>query len=259
MIFHYFSEKNNKAMLKKVGIGCLSVIGLLVIGSIIAYFVLSESKPEGQSGAAADQLANEMLGALNKPAWDTLRYISWDFTGRNQYAWDKQKEIAVIKFGDNEVVMDLKAMDGIAKAAGVELTGEAKDAALGKAWGHWCNDSFWLYAHYKLFDPGVTRSIVEVEDGKKGLMASYSSGGATPGDSYLWILDQNNKPEGWKMWVGIIPIGGVYNTWENWKTLPGGAMIAQNHKMKLMDVTINDLKAGQNLSDIGYQTDPFSL
>lgn len=245
--------------MKKIGIGCLSILGLLVIGLVIAYFVLSESKPEGKTGPEADKLANQMLTAMNKPAWDSLRYIAWDFSGRNQYAWDKQKEIAVIKFGNIEAVMDLKAMTGEAKADGEMLTGDSKDAALGEAWGHWCNDSFWLYAPYKLFDPGVTRSIVEVENGKKGLMVSYSSGGTTPGDSYLWILDETNKPEAWKMWVGIIPIGGVHNTWENWKTLPGGSMIAQNHKMKLMDVTINDLKAGQSLSDIGYSNDPFTF
>jgi len=246
------------AIVKKLGIGCLSLLGLLVIGLVIAYFVLSESKPEGKSGPAADALANEMLAALNKPAWDTLRYISWDFAGRNQYAWNKEKEIAIIKFGGKEAVMDLKSMQGNVKEGGTMLTGEAKDRALGDAWANWCNDSFWLYAHYKAFDPGVTRSIVDVEDGKKGLMLSYDSGGVTPGDSYLWILNEKNIPEAWKMWVKIIPIGGVHTTWENWKTLPGGAMIAQNHKM-VMDVTINDLKAGQTLSDIGYSDDPFKI
>lgn len=248
------------ANIRKIGVGCLSVLGVLALGVLIAYLVLNEGKPESKSGPQADQLAQEMLTALNKPAWDSLRYISWDFTGRNQYAWDKGREIAVIKFGENEAVMDLKSMQGtVTTKDGTTLEGEAKDRALGDAWANWCNDSFWLYAHYKLFDPGVSRSIVELEDGKKGLMASYDSGGVTPGDSYLWILDSNNKPEAWKMWVKIIPIGGVFNTWENWKTLPGGAVIAQNHKMKLMDVTINDVKAGQNLSDIGYSTDPFKI
>lgn len=247
------------ANFKKIGVGCLSVLGVLVIALLIAYFVMSESKPDGEAGPKADQLAELMLTAMNKPAWDSLRYITWNFANRNQYAWDKKREIAIIKSGDIEVVMDLKAINGTAKNAGTLLTDEAKDAAMRKAWANWCNDSFWLYAPYKIFDPGVTRSIVDLEDGKKGLMASYSSGGTTPGDSYLWMLDENNKPEAWKMWVSIIPIGGVYNTWENWLTLPGGSMVAQNHKMKLMDVTISDVLAGQDLSDIGYEEDPFNL
>lgn len=247
------------ANVRKLGLGCLSIFGVLAVVLLIAYLVMNESKPEGKTGPEADALATSMLATLNKPAWDSLRYISWDFTGRNQYAWDKEKEIAVIKFSGKEAVMDLKSMQGTVKEGETTLTGEAKDRALGDAWANWCNDSFWLYAHYKAFDPGVSRSIVDVEDGKKGLMLSYDSGGVTPGDSYLWILDENNKPEAWKMWVKIIPLGGVFNTWENWKTLPGGAMVAQNHKMKLMDVTINDLKAGQSLSDIGYTSDPFKI
>ena len=246
------------SVVKKLGIGCFSLLGIVVIGLIIAYLIYNEGKPEGKTGPQADALAQEMLTTLNKPAWDSLRYISWDFSGRNQYAWDKEQEMAIIKYGGKEAVMNLKTMEGTVTEGGAVLTGEAKDRALGDAWANWCNDSFWLCAHYKAFDPGVTRSIVEVEDGKKGLMVSYTSGGVTPGDAYLWILDDNNMPESWKMWVKIIPIGGIHTTWENWKTLPGGAMIAQNHKMAI-DVTINDLKAGQSLSDIGYSTDPFKL
>jgi len=138
IIIHYFSEKLKMPNFRKIGVGCLSVLGVLMIGLVIAYFVMSESKPEGKTGPEADRLAEQMLTAINKPAWDSLRYISWDFSGRNQYAWDKEKEIAIITSGDSEVVMDLKAVDGIAKNGGTVLTGEAKNAAIGKAWSNWC-------------------------------------------------------------------------------------------------------------------------
>ena len=37
-------------------------------------------------------------------------------------------------------------------------------------------------------------------------------------------------PEFVKMWVQIIPVGGVKFSWENWHTTSGGAKIAQTHE-----------------------------
>ena len=67
------------------------------------------------------------------------------------------------------------------------------------------NDSFWLVAPYKVFEQGVERRIVDY-DGKKPLLVTYTSGGSTPGDSYLWILDENGFPTSYKMWVSLIPL-----------------------------------------------------
>ena len=97
------------------------------------------------------------------------------------------------------------------------------------SWDFFNNDSFWLCAPYKVFDPGTARSIVTLNDGRKGLKITYTSGGTTPGDSYVWILDDNYTPIAVKMWVSILPIGGIEFTWENYIYLSSGAMIAQDH------------------------------
>jgi len=246
-------------MIKKLGIGCLSIIGILAIVGIGLYIANNENLPEGKVGPEADAMAQNLLKTLDKPAWDSLGYISWTFSGRNHYAWDKQNNIAQIKSGASTVVLNLDDIEGKAFENGTELTGEVKAKAIQKAWGNWCNDSFWLYAPYKVFDPNTTRSIVEREDGTRDLLISYQGGGVTPGDAYLWQLDGNGLPQAYKMWVKIIPIGGMKSTWEDWTTLPGGAKVAQKHMLGPMNVSITNLKAGQQISDLGIDANTFSL
>ena len=70
---------------------------------------------------------------------------------------------------------------------------EQLDVLRGKAYSFFCNDSFWMIAPFKAFDEGVTRTIVMSKEGNQNLLVSYASGGVTPGDSYLWILDKRIK------------------------------------------------------------------
>lgn len=246
-------------MIKKLGLGCLSIIGILALVGIGIFIANNESLPEGKTGPEAEALAQKMLTTLDKPAWDSLGYISWTFSGRNHYAWDKQNNVAQIVSGESKVVMNLDEIKGNAFSNGEALSGDEKDKAIQKAWANWCNDSFWLYAPYKIFDSGTTRSIVEREDGSKDLLISYQGGGVTPGDAYLWQFDDKGMPQAYKMWVDIIPIGGIKSTWENWKTLPGGGKIAQKHMLGPIDVSITNVKAGQNISDLGVDENLFSL
>ena len=127
----------------------------------------------------------------------------------------------------------------------------------GKAYAYFCNDSYWLIAPFKVFDQGVSRSIVNTEDNKKALLVSYASGGVTPGDSYLWFLNENNIPESYKMWVKIIPIGGLKATWENWTKSETGVMVAKDHKLGPMNVDCSDIKMGLSLESIGLKSDYF--
>lgn len=246
-------------MKKKLGLGCLSIIGIFFIATIILYLVKNESLPESQTGPEAEALAQKMLTRLNKPAWDSLNYISWTFTDRHHFAWDKTANHAIIKWDDNEVLMDLDEVTGKAYKGGQQLSGEQAQELITTAWSHWCNDSFWLAAPYKVNDPGTKRSIVTMDDGKQALMITYEGGGVTPGDSYLWMLDDTGLPEAYKMWVKIIPFGGTKAEWNDWKTIPGGAMIAQSHPLLMLNVTITNLKAGQHISDLELEAGAFKL
>jgi hypothetical protein len=48
------------------------------------------------------------------------------------------------------------------------------------------------------------------------------------------------------MWVGIIPVGGIETSWEDWTTFPNGLKIATDHK-GLFDLKLENLKVGQSI------------
>ncbi len=234
----------------------LIVVAVVAVGIFAAVKLLSDTEPAGESGTKADQLAEEVLKVLNKPAFDTIPYLQWEFFRPGQkYFWDKLNEKAVIEWKDNKVILDLKSLAASAYINGVaqdiEQTAKMKD----KAWSLWCNDSFWLIAPFKLFDPGTTRQIIENQD-EKGLLVSYIDGGVTPGDKYLWLLDENNRPTGWKMWTSIIPVKGMYSGWSGWENHMG-TQLATSHTLAGKEVSLKGVKAGNHWSDFGYTVDPF--
>ena len=105
------------------------------------------------------------------------------------------------------------------------------------------NDSFWLVAPFKVFDKGVERRIVPMDDGTKALLITYTSGGSTPGDSYLWELQPNGFPISFKLWVKIIPIGGLKATWDDWQLTESGAFLPKTHSLGPIKLDMGNVKA----------------
>jgi hypothetical protein len=217
---------------------------------------LGESLPEGQKGKEAEQLAERMLDSIDHEAWDSTRYVAWSFTG-NSYLWDKERHLVRVEWNDKKVLLDPDRVDGKAYEEGKQLPEEEEKEAVQSAWERFCNDSYWLNAPSKVFDPGTERRLVKSEEGEDRLLVTYTSGGVTPGDSYLWILDETGRPERYKMWVSKIPIGGVKASWEKWDTLSTGALIAREHDLFIGSFRIKDLKAAQDLTGMGLDEDPF--
>lgn len=231
---------------------------LLAIGLFIFIKVISEQKPIGEPGTDANRLAHKVEKALGKQAFDTLNYLSFEFfRGGHKYLWDKKNEKAIIEWGDNKVLMDLKSLASKCYIKGELQEEESHQKLKDKAWSLWCNDSFWMIAPFKLFDPGTKRKIIELEEGGQGLMIEYASGGVTPGDSYLWMLDENHVPTGWKMWTRILPVQGMYTSWEGWQDY-NGIKLSTKHSLAGTMVEMKNVKVGQSYKDLGYTSDPFT-
>jgi len=243
--------------LKRILIGLVILVLLLVV---VVRLVLHESRPTVIEGNA-DQLANKILVAVNKESWDSLKYVQWSFPRGHHYVWDRPNNNARVSWEDFVVHLNMDAVDGKAYKGDIALEGEDNVKAVQDAWSLWCNDSFWFTAPFKVFDPGTNRQLAVDAEGQEGLLITYESGGVTPGDQYLWFVDNQGLPTGYKMWVKIIPIGGVYASWEDYETLAGGSKVAQSRTLGLanMQIDITDIKSGDNWSDLGFDTNPVNL
>ncbi|MFK7809678.1 MAG: hypothetical protein AB8F74_17870 [Saprospiraceae bacterium] len=245
-------------MLKKIAKWTGIIVLVLLVCIVTAGLLIHETKPKGTSGVEADALANKILAAIDKPAWDSTKYVHWNFNNMHTYLWDKERHYVRVRWGKNEVLLHTKSVTGKAFVNGTEVSGDDANDLVQTAWNYFCNDSFWLNAPAKVFDPGTSRSLVEENDGSKNLMISYDSGGVTPGDSYLWKMDGEGLPMSYKMWVQIIPIGGVGATWEGWETLSTGAKVSTLHKMAGFSLNMTEVKGGMTAEDIGETNDPFA-
>lgn len=230
------------------------IFGIIIALGMTTCAVLSKSVPLGVTGPDADKLADKMLEALNKEAWDTTNYAKWTFRGKNHYLWDRTANLAQISWNDYRVLLNPDEVTGVVYKNETKLQGKEADKVFQKAWSNWCNDMFWFVAPFKVNDPGTVRSIVQHEDGER-LMISYEDGGVTPGDKYVWILDENAVPTAFEMYVQILPIKGIKANWGGWKELPTGAMVSTEHKSGKLGMSLENVAGGQNLSDIGLTED----
>jgi uncharacterized protein YxeA len=222
----------------------ITILLLLVLGGF--YIAYNEPLPEKITATVqeADDLANKMLEAVRYADYKNTRYLEWSFqNGKNRYKWDREKGTVVVEWGDHTVDLDLKnPQNSMVWEHDRPVKKEKAHKWIQKAIANFNNDSFWLVAPFKVFDKGTQRHLVAMEDGSKGLLVTYTSGGTTPGDSYLWRLGPNAFPVSFKMWAAIVPVGGLEVSWDEWTVVESGAFLPQSHKFGPITLKIGDLR-----------------
>jgi hypothetical protein len=234
-----------KKIFKFIGV----LVLLLIIAGGVYYFANNEALPNGNKGKEADALAHKMLQALNGEAYENTEVLEWSFRGKHHYKWYKQENIVVVSWDENKVILNTKKSEK--SEVYIDDNKVINTKILKQASAFFNNDSFWLVAPYKVFDAGAERRIVKYNN-KDALLITYGSGGTTPGDSYLWILDKNYMPTSFKMWVKIIPIGGLSATWSDWKTTKSGIKLPTKHILSLfgLEIPMGKVKAENRKADI---------
>jgi hypothetical protein len=233
-----------------------SIILILIISIAAFLYFSSKPLPVGQEGIKAEELTDKIQTAINQKAWDTTTVVSFTFRGNHHYLWDKKRNLVQVEWDAKKVLYNNQTLEGVAYENNIKLSDSQKTDAIKKANDYFNNDSFWLIAPFKLRDAGTTRSIV-MQDNEEALMVTYASGGSTPGDSYVWLVDENYVPKAWRMWVSIIPVGGLETSWEEWQTFANGLKIATSHK-GLLDLKLENVKTAQSIQEINNGVDPFT-
>ena len=216
----------------------------LLMGGI--YFYANKALPTGEKGAAADALAHQMLTAMNYDGYKELNTIEWTFSSRGlsrKYKWAKKKGVCTVSWDSISVRLNTaNSKKSTVMVNERPYTAAKKEEFIRAAKAKFNNDTFWLVAPYKVFDTGVERRLVRINEDENALLVTYTSGGTTPGDSYLWYLDDNYRPVGFEMWVNILPIGGLYATWDQWQKTNNGAYLPMAHEILFLDLSIDHLK-----------------
>lgn len=220
----------------------ITLPSLLLYGFL--YFKYNEDLPTGIQGEQADALAYKMLDALNYEAFKNTNHLEWTFKKRHHYSWNKNNNTCEVYWKEYKVLLYLNDLDkSKAYIHSFIIDSDMAPELIDKAIKYFNNDSFWLVAPYKVFDAGVERRLVKTKDNGDALLVTYKSGGTTPGDSYLWLLDKNGKPTAFKMWVSILPIQGLEASWNNWTTTTSGAQLPTFHKLLVLGLKIDDIKS----------------
>lgn len=249
---------------KRILLAVVAVLFLLALLGFGWFNSLSYDLPAMHESAEADALARAMMTSVNHEAWLETGAVTWMFRDQHIHIWDRQRQLAAVVWPDeglNEVFIDLDSRGGIVLSTEEGATvptrveGEEKAKRLQQAWEYWANDSFWLNPIAKLFDDGTTRGLVTPQDGEfdealRGLLITYSSGGVTPGDSYLWLVDSNSRPVAWRMWTQILPIQGLETSWEGWQELSTGAFVATKHQTPLGALGLSQIQGARTLTEL---------
>lgn len=223
------------------------VVVLLTLPSLLffgyLYFKYHEDLPIGTNPEQANVLAQKMLDALDHESYKNTNYIEWMYRKKRLYKWKKDRQSCLVYWKDYKVNLDLKDYSqSQAYVHNFNAEGEIAQDLIEKAQNYFKNDLFWMTAPYTVFDEGVERRIVSLEDGTQGLLVTYPSERNIPAGSFLWHLNSDGKPTSFQLWVSELPIDGLKISWNDWTTTESGAQLATNHKLWFFNIEIEVVK-----------------
>lgn len=150
----------------------------------------------------ADSVALMVYDAVGGPsAWASVPYLRFDFaTGndtvrqvRARHLWNRQNGDYRLEMNAGEDTVYVALFNVHTREGNVYLNGQPVDSTrraewLERAYGRFINDTYWLLAPTKLFDPGVTRAYVPDSStaDTEVITLTFDDVGLTPGDRY-WI------------------------------------------------------------------------
>ena len=145
------------------------------------------------------QIISKRLSIVRDIFWDKKRglvEVSWK---KIKVQFNKKNRNNTIVFVNDVIITDIKEIK--------KLTEEA--------YSFFINDTFWLNPLFTINTPDSNKLYLSDHE----LLVTFNQGGVTPGDSYLFSLDEAYKVKSMRMWVSTIPIKGIKVIFKDYITL----------------------------------------
>ncbi len=199
----------------------------------------------------ADTVAMRVYEASGGPAaWQDLPLLRFSYSIQNegrrvrtvQHFWNRitghyRLEMRGPGGQPYIVLFNVKTRQGWAywKGDSLDVTGNAEQMAI--AYRRFINDTYWLLAPFKLFDPGVHRAYApdSSDAATDAIHLTFDDASMTPGDQY-WLFV--NKETGRLIrWTYVLPDDGpdtpprsfIWDTYEE-HVMPGGSLLFSTRK-----------------------------
>ncbi|MFB6230255.1 MAG: hypothetical protein ABEL04_03780 [Salinibacter sp.] len=237
----------------------LALLAVLLAGSVLTTGCASE--PGSQAGGTAaptdtielntraDSVAHRLLRAHGADAWATAPYLRFNFgvetpngtqivarhlwdrtTGDYRVEWSSSPDSSYVALVNVREVENERPT-GTVYLNGEKLTGSAGKEARKRAYGRFVNDTYWLLAPLKTFDPGVRRTYLPDSSTTEHDVVRLTFGdvGLTPDDRYwLYISTETGRLDRWAFHLQGMPDKAPAPSfdWTNYTTLeaPGGTV-----------------------------------
>jgi hypothetical protein len=180
------------------------------------------------SDPAAIELADSIMVAIGgRKNWDNTRFISWNFFGRRNLTWDKERGRVRIESINDSItyLVNINTLEGRVRVKGKELLkSDSLREMLQKAKSIWIIDSYWLVMPFKLKDTGVTLKYLGEDTLRNGercnlLQLTFKNIGDTPQNKYLLFVDlKDNLVKQWAYYSNADQDSANFiRPWDNYK------------------------------------------
>ena len=202
----------------------------------------------------ADTLAMRIFEASGGPAaWHSVPYLRFNFVVARggerqrsvQHFWDRRTgNYRVEQRGPGGApyvaLFNVNTQEGRAYWQGDTLDAVTNSQQMEEAYRRFINDTYWLLAPFKLFDPGVNRAYApdSSDEATEALHLSFGDVGLTPGDQYWLFVDRETGRL--VRWTYVLegdapdapPRSFVWDTYEEY-IAPGGPIYFATRKRRV--------------------------
>ena len=224
----------------------------------------------GARDPKAVSVAESMMSAMGgQGGWEKARFLRFDFTvvreGKKiasySHWWDRFDGRYRVqgddpKNGPWKAYFNVGTRQGDFFVNGGRAEGEAKSKGLENAYGRFINDTYWLLAPWKVFDPGVNLEYVGEMKTAAGqvcdeIKLSFENVGLTPRDVYWMDIDRSTHLlDQWKYVLNGGNDAPTVVAWKEWRRFgPIELSISKPMSAKPVEIRFENVSVSETPDD----------